>query len=104
MTTGYLPSALDVVHDLGGVVEGLILRGGDAVLLHQVLGEDLAGLDAGRGLVRAEGRDADLCQRVHHAQCQRVVLRHHDVVELFLSAKPTIVSTSVALMLTQWAS
>ena len=82
-----LALGLDVLHDLGGVVEGLILRGGDAVLLHQVFGEDLGGLDAGRSLVRAERRDADLCQSVHHAQCQRVVLRYHDIVELFRLCK-----------------
>ena len=82
-----LALGLDVVHDFGGVVEGLILSGRDAVLLHQVFGEDLGGLDAGSRLVRAEGRDADLRQRIHHAQCQRVVLRHHHIIELFLRRK-----------------
>ena len=80
---GVFALSLDVLHDLGGVVEGLILCGGDAVLLHEVFREDLGCLDAGSGLVRAESRDADCRQRIHHAQCQRVVLSHHDVVELF---------------------
>ena len=47
----------DVIHDLCGVIEGLVLCGGDAVFLHQILGEHLGGLDAGSGLVRAKGGD-----------------------------------------------
>ena len=82
-----LAFGLDVRHDLGRVIKGLILRGGDAVFLHQVLGEHLGRLDAGSGLVRAESRDAGLCQLVHHAQGQRIILRHHDVVKLFLNGK-----------------
>ena len=77
----------DVIHDLCGVIEGLVLCGGDAVFLHQVLGEHLGGLDAGSGLVRAKGGDACLCQRIHHAQCKGVVLRHHNVIELFFHCK-----------------
>ena len=82
-----LALGLDVLHDLGGVVKGLVLCGGDAVFLHQVLGEHLGSLDAGSGLVRAKGGDAHLCQRVHHAQCKGVVLRHHNVIELFFHCK-----------------
>ena len=82
-----LALGLDVLHDLGGVVKGLVLCGGDAVFLHQVLGEHLGGLDAGSGLIRAKGRDAHCCQRIHHAQSQRVVLRHHNVIELFFYGK-----------------
>ena len=77
----------DVVHDLGRVVKRLIPGGGDAVFLHQVFGEDLGSLDAGRCLVRAKGRDADRRQRIDHAQSQRVVLRDDDVIELFLRRK-----------------
>ena len=77
----------DVVHNLCGIIESLVLCGGDAVFLHQVLGEHLGSLDAGSGLVRAESRDAGLCQLVHHAQGQRVILGHHDVVKLFLNGK-----------------
>ena len=77
----------DVIHDLCGVIEGLVLCGGDAVLLHQVLGEHLGGLNAGCSFVRAKGRDAHSGQRVHHAQSQRVVLRHHNVIELFFYGK-----------------
>ena len=82
-----LALGLDVRHDLGRVIKRLILRGGDAVFLHQVLGEHLGGLDAGSSLVRAKGRDAGLCQLVHHAQGQRVILRHHDVIKFFLNGK-----------------
>ena len=82
-----LALGLDVLHDLGGVVKGLVLCGGDAVFLHQVLGEHLGGLDAGSGLIRAKSRDAHCCQRIHHAQSQRVVLRHHNVIELFFYGK-----------------
>ena len=82
-----LALSLDVLHDLGGVVKGLVLCGGDAVFLHQVLGEHLGGLDAGSGLVRAKGGDAHLCQRIHHAQCKGVVLRHYNVIELFFHCK-----------------
>ena len=77
----------DVVHDLGRVVKRLIPGGGNAVFLHQVFGEDLGSLDAGRCLVRAESRDTDRCQRIDHAQSQRVVLRDDDVIELFLRCK-----------------
>ena len=78
---------LDVLHDLGRVIECLILGGGDAVFLHQVLGEDLGCLNAGSSLVRAKGRDANLCQRVHHAQRQGVILRHHDIIKFFFGRK-----------------
>ena len=77
----------DVVHDLGRVVKRLIPGGGDAVFLHQVFGEDLGSLDAGRCLVRAKGRDADRRQRIDHAQSQRVVLRDDDIIKLFLRCK-----------------
>jgi len=50
-----LALGLDVRHDLSRVIKRLILRGGDAVFLHQVLGEHLGRLDAGSGLVRAKG-------------------------------------------------
>ena len=77
----------DVIHDLGRVIKRLIPGGGDAVFLHQVFGEDLGSLDAGRCLIRAESRDADRRQRIDHAQSQRVVLRDDDVIELFLRCK-----------------
>ncbi len=84
---GVLALCLDVIHDLGGVIKGGILCGGDAVFLHQVLREHLGGLDAGSSLVRAKGRDAHCCQCVHHAQRQRVILRHDHIIKLFLGSK-----------------
>ena len=77
----------DVVHDLLGVVERLIFGRRDAVFLHQVLAEHLAGLNAGRGLVGAEGRNTDGGQRVHHAQRQRVILCDYRVVKGFFLGK-----------------
>ena len=77
----------DVVHDLGGIVEGLIFGRGDAVFLHQVFGKDLGSLDAGCGLVRAKSRDSDGGQRIDHAQCQRVVLRDHNVIKCLALGK-----------------
>ena len=52
----------------GGVQigEGLVLGGGDVILLHQGLGEGLAGLDDGGVGVRAEGGDAGGLHGVHH--------------------------------------
>ncbi len=63
-----------------GVVEHLVGRGGDVILLHQVLGEHLAGLDAGGPGVRPEARDAQRVQPVHAPQRQRVVRGHHGEV------------------------
>ena len=77
----------DVREGLGGVVEGLVSGGGDAVLFHQILGKHLGRLDAGGRLIGAEGRDAHRRQGVHHAQGQGVVLGDHHIIELFLFGK-----------------
>ena len=84
---GILALGTDVRHDLGRVVEGLVLGGGDTVFLHQVLAEYLAGLDAGRGFVGAKGRDADRRQGVDHAQGQGVILGNDYIVKGFLFGK-----------------
>ena len=79
--------AADVVHHFGRVIKGLIVGGGDAVLFHQIFAEHLAGLDAGRGGVGAEGGNAHRGQCVHHAKGQRVILRHHHIVKGFFFGK-----------------
>ena len=62
------------------VRKGLIFGGGDVVALHQVLGEDLAGLNDGGVGPGAEGGDAGGLQGVHHAQGQRIVGGdHHEI-------------------------
>ena len=58
----------------------LIFGGGDMVLLHQFLGERLAGLHDGGVLPGPKGGDARRLQGVHHAQGQGVVRGHHHEV------------------------
>jgi len=84
---GVLALGPDVVHDLFRIIECLIPGGGDAVLLHQILAEYLAGLDARRSLIRAERRNADSGQCVHHAQRQRVILCNDHIVKGFILGK-----------------
>ena len=79
-----LAAAADVAERRVGVVKGFIVGGRDAVLLHQILAEHLARLNAGGRGVRAEGRDAGLGHRIHHAKGQRVVLCDHRVVDRVL--------------------
>ena len=43
--------------------------------MHQILAENLAGLDLRSGLVGAEGGNPRRLHGVHHARCQRVVRR-----------------------------
>ena len=69
--------APETVQGRGGVVKDLIPGGGDAVLFHQVLGEDLAGLDAGGLGAWPKAGDAGLVEPVHAPQGQGVVRRHH---------------------------
>ena len=59
------------------VGKGLIFGGGDVVLLHQVLGEDLAGLNDGGVRGGAEGRDTRRLHGVHHAQSQGIIGGYH---------------------------
>ena len=84
---GVFALGFDVVHDLLGVVKRLIFGRRDAVFLHQVLAEHLTGLNAGRGLVGTECRDAHSGQRIDHAQRQRVVLGDDDIVKGFFLGK-----------------
>ena len=64
--------------------ESFVFGGGDVVLLHQLFGESLAGLnDSGVG-PGAEGGDPRRLQGVHHAQGQGVVRGHHDEVHRVL--------------------
>ena len=69
------------------IVKALIGGGGDAVLLHQVLGKNLAALNLGRRGPGAEAGDAFFVQRVHRPQHQGVVRGHHGVVHLLLHGK-----------------
>ena len=64
-----------------GIVKGLIAGSGNAVLLHQVLGKDLAALEDCRIGTGAEGGDTSLVERIHHAQHQRVIRRNYDKVD-----------------------
>ena len=66
----------------GGVMEHLVIRGGDAVPFHQVLSEGFAALDGGGGGVRAKGGDACFPEFIHSAQHQGVVGGHHHKVGL----------------------
>ena len=50
------------------------------VLLHQILGEHLAGLNAGGLGIGAEAGDACLMQAVHAAQSQRIVRGHNSEI------------------------
>ena len=61
--------------------EELILRRGDAVLFHQILGKGLARLDDGGLFVGAEARNARLAQRIDRAEGQRIVRRDDGVVD-----------------------
>ena len=69
------------------IVEGFVSGGGNAVFLHQVLGEHLAALDDGGLLVGAEGGNARLPEHVHQPQAQRIIRGHHHIVHLLLLAE-----------------
>ena len=79
-----LALGLDVLQSGGGVGKDLIPRGGDAVLLHQVLGEHLAGLNLGGGGVGAKAGDTRGLQEIHHAGGQGVVRGHKHQIHLLL--------------------
>jgi len=76
--------ALNVFERSRRVVKYLVGGGGYAVLLHEVLGKDLAALYHSRALFRPEAGYARGLQRVHHAEAERVVRRDHGVVYLVL--------------------
>ena len=61
--------------------EELILRRGDAVLFHQILGKGLARLDDGGLLVGAEAGNTRRAQRVHRAEGEGIVRRDNGVVD-----------------------
>ena len=73
-------AGLHIVHRGGSIGEHLILRRGDPVFFHQVLGKDLAALNDGGLRLRAEAGDPSGLQRVHRTQHQRIVRRHHGEV------------------------
>ena len=55
------------------------------ILLHQVFGKHLAGLDLGSGGVGAKAGDPRGLDKVHHTGSQRVVGRHkHQIHRFFL--------------------
>ena len=70
---GVLVLGADIVLGRLLVGEGLIPGGRDAVLLHQVFGEDLACLDDRRFRAGAKGGDAGFFKGVGHPSSQRVV-------------------------------
>ena len=57
----------------GRIGEGAGARGGDAIFLHELLGEDLGGLEPGGLLVRAPDAQAILLEQIHDAQGEGVV-------------------------------
>ena len=67
-----------------GIVKGLIAGSGNAVLLHQILGKDLAALEDCRIGTGAEGGDTSLVECIHHAQYQRVIRRNHNKVDTII--------------------
>ena len=69
------------------IAEDLILRRGNAVLLHQILGEDLAALDDGGVGLGAEAGNALAVQGIHRPQDQRIVWGHNGVIDLILYRK-----------------
>ena len=69
------------------VAEHFVFCSWNAVLLHQVLGEDLAAFDDGSRLVRTECRDASFIQRIHTAQHQRIVRCYHCEVDCVILRK-----------------
>ena len=73
-------SGFQILQCLAHIVEYLVFGGGDAVFLHQVLGEDLAALDDGGVGVGSEAGDTLFVQCIHTAQHQRIVGSHHGVV------------------------
>ena len=78
---GVFVHLLDVGNCRMGIVKSLIAGSGNAVLLHQILGKDLAALEDCRIGTGAEGGNASLVKRIHHAQYQRVIRRNYDKVD-----------------------
>ena len=71
----------------GHIVEHFIFRRGDAVLLHQILGEDLAALDDGGIGPGTEAGNALGFQSIHSTQHQRIVRSNDRIVDLVLHSK-----------------
>ena len=69
-----------IAQSLFHVGEDLIARCRNAVLLHQILGEDLAAFNDRRLAAGTETRDPGVFQRVDTAQNQGIVRRHHGIV------------------------
>ena len=69
LTTVGMGRGLEIGQRLVHVVKDCVVGGGNAVFLHQVLGEDLAALQNGGSLVRGRSRECPLASsRVHRAQ------------------------------------
>ena len=65
---------------LGRIVKDLIGGGGNVILVHQVLGKDLAALNPGGLGVGTEAGNSRLMEPVHTAQGQRIVGRDYGEV------------------------
>ncbi len=63
---------------------------GDAVFLHQTLGEDLACLYLCRRLAWPKGRDASLIKAVNNAVCQWVLRANNDKLNLLFFSYPDL--------------
>ena len=69
--------SLQILQGLFHIVKDLILRRGDAVFLHQVLGEDFTAFQDGGGFIGTETGDPDSFQPIHRAQDQGIVRSDH---------------------------
>ncbi len=68
--------------------KNLVGRGGDAILLHKVLGENLAALDDGSIGSGAEAGNPRRLQSIHAAQHQRIIRCDHRVIHSIFPGKP----------------
>ena len=73
-------SAFQIFHGLDGIIEDFVSSGGNAVLLHQVLGENLTCFNTGSLGIRAKAGNADFVQTVYAAQSQRIVGSNHSEI------------------------
>ena len=87
----------------GGVGEGARARGGDAVLLHEPLGEDFGGLELGGLPVRAPDAQPVFLPQIHDAQRQRIVRADDGEVGVVAPGRrPARPGRSSAPRLTHW--
>ena len=69
------------------LIKNLALCRGNPIFLHQVFGEDFAGLHLRGTRVRPKCRDPRRLQRIHAAKRKRIIRRHTDKVHLFFAGK-----------------